>query len=227
VLILKGVRCASFWVWRQSDRLNVFVDIGRPTERFVDLEVSSELKDLSCKGSLAKGEAHYVTRVMYQNSDRIVNQKTAKKRSPPQNSRAGTWQITIRPQVLIDGENCAEYGSRKSCLSSNVGLVKKGTSLPMRFLGRFCILLVFSLAFGLVCSEIPESLGLYDDTSNDFLVSGPAPKIGRVQTARREANSRQDAAPTATLPSLPLIPCAQPALPSGPNLLRLLSIQRK
>ena len=97
----------------------------------------------------------------------------------------------------------------------------------MRFLGRFCILLVFSLAFGLICSEIPESLGLYDDTSNDFLVSAPAAKIGRVQTAPREANPRQDAAPTATLPSLPPIHCIQPALPSGPNLLRLLSIQRK
>src|SRR4029077_21208087 len=133
-------------------------------------------------------------------------------------------QITIRPQVLIDGENCAEYGSRKSCLSSNVGLAKKGTPLPMRFLGRFCILLVFSLAFGLICSEIPESVSLSDDTSNDFLVSGPAPKIARV---RREANPRQDAAPTVTLLSLPLNYCTQPALPSGPDLLRLLSIQRK
>jgi len=95
----------------------------------------------------------------------------------------------------------------------------------MRF-RRFCILLVSSLAFGLICSEIPESLSLYDDTSNDFLVSGPAPK-GRVQTARREAKPRQDAAPTATLPSLPLIHCTRPALPSGPTLLRLLSIQRK
>ncbi len=98
--------------------------------------------------------------------------------------------------------------------------------MPMRF-GRFCILLVFSLAFGLFCSEIPESLGLYDDTSNDFLASGPAPEIGRVQTARPEADPRQDAAPIATLPSLPPVHCTQPALPSGPNLLRLLSIQRK
>ena len=96
----------------------------------------------------------------------------------------------------------------------------------MRF-GRFCILLVLSLAFGLACSEIPESLNLYDDTSNDFFASGPAPKIGRVQTARREVNPRKDAGPTATLPSLPLIHYIQPALPSGPDLLRLLSIQRK
>jgi hypothetical protein len=89
------------------------------------------------------------------------------------------------------------------------------------------MLLAFSLAFGLACSEIPESLSLCDDTSNDFLVSSPASKIRRVQTARREANPRQDAAATATLPSLPLIHWTQPALPSGPKLLRLLSIQRK
>ncbi len=119
--------------------------------------------------------------------------------------------------------------ARNSASVLNVGLAKKG-SLPMRLLGRFCILLVISLAFGLICSEIPESLSLYDDTSNDFLVSAAAAKIGRVQAARREANPRQDAAPTAalaTLPSLSPIHCTQPALPSGPNLLRLLSIQRK
>jgi hypothetical protein len=113
--------------------------------------------------------------------------------------------------------------------SFNVGLAKKGTSLPMRF-GRFCILLVFSLAFGLFCNEIPESLSLYDDTSNDFLVSSSASKIGTVQTARREPNLRRDAAPTAalaTLPSLLSTYSTKPALPSGPDLLRLLSIQRK
>jgi hypothetical protein len=102
--------------------------------------------------------------------------------------------------------------------------------MAIRHLGRFCIVLVFSLAFGLICSEIPESLSLYDGTSNDFLVSDPAPKIGRAQTARREANFRQDAASTAalvTLPSLLPIHGAQPAPPSGPDLLRLLSIQRK
>jgi hypothetical protein len=96
----------------------------------------------------------------------------------------------------------------------------------MRF-GRFCILLVFSLACGLFCGEIPESLSLCDDTSNDFFVSGSAPKIERVQTARQEANPRRNAAPAATLPSLSLIRYARPALPFGPDLLRLLSIQRK
>ncbi len=132
----------------------------------------------------------------------------------------------LRRQVPIDGENCAEYCDGKSRTNSNAGLAKKGASLPMRF-GKLCVLLVLSLAFGLACSEIPESLNLCDDTSNDFFASDSAPKIGRVQTARREANPRQDAAPTATVPSLPPVHCARPALPSGPTLLRLLSIQRK
>ena len=130
------------------------------------------------------------------------------------------------PKFLLTKRTIRSILTPKSCPSSNVGLAKKGIPPPMRF-GRFCILLAFSLAFGLFCSEIPESLRLYDDASNDFLVSGSAPKIGRVQTARREANPGEDAAPAATLPSLPLTQCTQPALPSGPNLLRLLSIQRK
>jgi hypothetical protein len=31
------------------------------------------MKDLSCRGSLAEGEAHYFTGVMYQSRDRVVN----------------------------------------------------------------------------------------------------------------------------------------------------------
>ncbi len=143
---------------------------------------------------------------------------------------ASGWASFLRPQVLIDGENCGSIvgANRASVLMS--GWLGKAAHCQCDFSEDSAILLVFSLTFGLICSEIPESLGLYDDTSNDFLVSGPAPKIGRVQTARREANLWQDAAPTAalaTLPSLLPIHSTQPALPSGPNLLRLLSIQRK
>jgi hypothetical protein len=98
----------------------------------------------------------------------------------------------------------------------------------MRFLGRFCILLVFSLALGLICSEVPESLGLYDDTSNDIVTSTPAPQFESVKTTRKEASPRQDSAgPIATFPSVAVIYSAEPALLSGPDLLRLLSIQRK
>src|SRR5258708_12609329 len=42
-------------------------------------------------------------------------------------------QITIRAQGPIDGENCAEDFSRKSCLGSNFRLPKKRTSSPCHF----------------------------------------------------------------------------------------------
>ncbi len=49
-------------------------------------EVSREL-DLSCKGSLAEGEAHYFTRVMYQSRDRVVNGNYVDKRREPYKTR--------------------------------------------------------------------------------------------------------------------------------------------
>jgi hypothetical protein len=104
---------------------------------------------------------------------------------------------------------------------------RHNTTVATVVLGRFCVLLVFSVAFGLICSEIPESLSLYDDTSNDFLVSGPAPKIGRVQTVREESSPRRSTAQRVTFPSISVSCFTQPALPSGQDLLRLLSIQRK
>jgi hypothetical protein len=55
----------------------------------VDVKVSSELKDLSCKGSLAVGEAHYFTGVMYQSRDRVVNKKSLRKSPHPQKTEGG------------------------------------------------------------------------------------------------------------------------------------------
>ena|SRR6266851_1143660 len=40
-----------------AERTFSWVAVRRPTERFVDMEVP-RMKDLSCKGSLAEGEAH-------------------------------------------------------------------------------------------------------------------------------------------------------------------------
>jgi hypothetical protein len=54
------------------------------------MEVSSELKDLSCKGSLAEGEANYFTWVMYQSSDRVVNRDFKEKPHRCKNSKDAT-----------------------------------------------------------------------------------------------------------------------------------------
>lgn len=136
-------------------------------------------------------------------------------------------EITICPQLLVDEETCTRYNSRRLSSSSNVVLTKKSTSKPMRFLSRFGLLLVFTATLGLFCSAFAESISLEDDTTNDFVTSTAAQNIENVQTVREEASPRRHAAPRVTFPSLFVIPCTQPAPPSGLDLLRLLSIQRK
>jgi hypothetical protein len=136
--------------------------------------------------------------------------------------------ITIRPQILVDGETWTADNSWKLNGRSNIVQTRNLTSRSMEFLRRSFLLLVCSLAFGLVCSEIPESIRLCEDTSNDFVESTPAPKIDNVQTNRHEISSRQDKARRiATSPILRDIYCPEPAPSSGPDLLQLLSIQRK
>src|SRR4029077_16821827 len=104
---------------------------------------------------------------------------------------------------------------------------RKSTFRPMRFLKRFGILLVFSFTLGLFYSEFAELLTLEDDTTNDFVTSTPAQNIENVQTVREETSPRRSAAPRVTYPSISVICFTQPASPSGLDLLRLLSIQRK
>lgn len=97
----------------------------------------------------------------------------------------------------------------------------------MRFLKRFGLLLVFTLSLGLFCSEVPESFSLCDDTSNDFVTSTPAHTLENTKTAHQEANPRPGARPIAAFPSVFLVYSSEPALASGSELLRLISIQRK
>lgn len=97
----------------------------------------------------------------------------------------------------------------------------------MRFLKRFGILLVFSVTLGLFCGEFAELLALEDDTTNDFVTPTPVQNIENVQAVREEASPGRSTAPRVTYPSISVICFTQPALPSGPDLLRLLSIQRK
>jgi hypothetical protein len=47
------------------------------------------MKDLSCKGSLAEGEAHYSIKIVYQSSDRVVNRKLLRKTPHPQRTDGG------------------------------------------------------------------------------------------------------------------------------------------
>jgi hypothetical protein len=98
----------------------------------------------------------------------------------------------------------------------------------MRSLKQFSILLFFCLTFGLVCSEIPETLNLYDDNSNDFVGSPSGSRAGAATIAHQVVVSRRGSSITDLASRTPaMIPSAAPVVPSGPELLRLLSIQRK
>jgi hypothetical protein len=98
----------------------------------------------------------------------------------------------------------------------------------MRSLRKFSILLLFCLALGLVCSEIPETLNLCDDTSNDFVGSLSGPRLGAVRIAPQVlASSPGSSVAGFAVQTLAMIPSAELVVPSGPELLRLLSIQRK
>jgi hypothetical protein len=81
--------------------------------------------------------------------------------------------------------------------------------------------LVFTLTLGLFWSEVPESLSLVDDTSNDFVTSTPAHRLEEIQIVRQEANPRP------AFPGVLLTYSCEAPLASGAELLRLLSIQRK
>ena len=100
----------------------------------------------------------------------------------------------------------------------------------MRSLRGFSILFLFCLALGLACSELPETLRLCDDTSNDFVAPPSGPRLGAVTVtiahqilASRPGGSVADFA----VRTIAMILSAEPVIPSGRELLRLLSIQRK
>jgi hypothetical protein len=98
----------------------------------------------------------------------------------------------------------------------------------MRSLREFSILLVLCLAFGLVCSEIPETFKLCDDTSNDCVGSSSGPKLGAVMIAHQVlAFSRGSSVADFAVRALAMISSAESVVSSGAELLRLLSIQRK
>jgi hypothetical protein len=97
----------------------------------------------------------------------------------------------------------------------------------MRFLRRFAALLALSLTFALFCGEGPESLNLSDDTTNDFVEPTPGPKLVAAAATSPEANLQQRAALIAPFRIPAAVSFTRRAVSSGPNLLRLLSIQRK
>jgi hypothetical protein len=94
------------------------------------------------------------------------------------------------------------------------------------------LLFLFLLSLSLYCGELPESLVLSDDGTNDFVESSASHGVSELQRVHENpagtATSFSVEEPPEEPPSL--IPFGAPPrlrLISRPNLLRLLSIQRK
>jgi len=98
----------------------------------------------------------------------------------------------------------------------------------MRFVGALRFLFLLSLTLGLFGGEIAESVRLADDTSNDFVQVS----AGHIHICGEIASGHLFFLNSVTVaeklfPNLVVIPFAKPAPLSAPDLLRLLSIQRK
>jgi len=100
---------------------------------------------------------------------------------------------------------------------------------PMRFISRLCMLVVFSLAIGLACSEIPELLGFADDPSNDFVLSSNGERQHRMSPAAYERSTYPRSNPISKplfAPVWRLCSLSSPAHLTGAELLLFLSTQR-
>ena len=102
----------------------------------------------------------------------------------------------------------------------------------MRILKAIYLAGLFTLALGLFCGELPESLRLLDDTTNDYVADSSASaaresvretKFRRehVSSQERSANRKQQFQQVAFVSE-----SAKPAPVSGKELLPLLSIRR-
>ncbi len=104
----------------------------------------------------------------------------------------------------------------------------------MRVLKAIYLSVLFALAMGLFCGELPESMRLQDDTSNDFVADSSASAareneaVRDNESAQKQVKNQQVAAATSA-PSDRLensLTSVEHSRFSGKELLPLLSIRR-
>lgn len=144
-------------------------------------------------------------------------------------SRAyGRFRIEIcstETKFPLTGVRVRERLGRTDCRKAATE-AKAGTWL-MRVLKTFYLVALFSLSMGLFCGELPETLRLRDDTSNDY-VNDSSASAARESEAKQEKIAKEE--PTASeklrIRQVATIPSTGPASLSGQELLQHLSIRR-
>ena len=111
---------------------------------------------------------------------------------------------------------------------SGISTFEATTTRVMRAFKAIYLAALFTLAMGLFCGELPESLRLLDDTTNDYVANSSASATRESEGAQKQAPAekaadagkfqieRNHARPTSPAP----------APVSGKELLPLLSIRR-
>jgi hypothetical protein len=98
---------------------------------------------------------------------------------------------------------------------------------PMRLLKTLYLVALFSLSMGLFCGELPETLNLRDDTSNDYVNDSNATAAEETALVQKETFSeqRETSGQHQVIAASPT-PSAGPAILSGQELLQQFSIRR-
>jgi hypothetical protein len=98
----------------------------------------------------------------------------------------------------------------------------------MRFVKRLHILFFLFLSLGVFSGQLLESFSLSDDVSNDFVDDSAAPVASKNQEVAKNPGPALDITfRQEPVPPQPVSRVGEPTIPSGRDLLRLLSIQRK
>lgn len=117
-------------------------------------------------------------------------------------------------EVPIDGER----GWRQT---------ENGYFQTMRFLKAIYLSVLFTLAMGLFCGELPESMRLQDDTSNDYVADSSASATHEMEVVQNATVANKGVAvQTARTSRSNSEIAAKPVTSSGQELLQLLSIRR-
>ena len=100
----------------------------------------------------------------------------------------------------------------------------------MRHLKTIYLSVLFALTMGLFCGELPESLRLQDDTTNDFVADSSASAAREGEAIRESESGRKRVVAKQSMPAAERhessASLTEPSSPTGKELLPLLSIRR-
>src|SRR5438477_1426530 len=139
-------------------------------------------------------------------------------------------------EVPIDEDNTSRETAARRLPMNWVLTFEATKTRAIRVLKAIYLAALFTLAMGLFCGELPESLRLVDDTSNDYVADSSASAARENEATRKKESPRKEAVCEERIASriwqaeryvlASASASVEPAPISGQELLPLLSIRR-